>query len=124
MRQSEPDICITFVHSPAAASSVRQAVARDLDVADHLLDDVELVVSELVTNVVRHARTDGVVELWTRPDEVRIEVHDAAPSAPQLRPSAGPDGGFGLRIVDRVATAWGHRRSRHGKTVWAVLTSR
>ena len=124
MRRSEPDICIEFVHSPAAASSVRRALAHHLDVADRLADDVELIVSELVTNVVRHARTNGVVELWSWPGEVRIEVHDAAPGVPQMRASAGPDGGFGLRIVDRVATSWGHRRSRHGKTVWAVVRSR
>lgn len=124
MNRSEPHICIEFVHSSAAASSVRRALAHDLDVADQLADDVALVVSELVTNVVRHARTDGVVELWSCPGEVRIEVHDAASAVPQMRASVGPDGGFGLRIVDRVPTAWGHRPSRHGKTVWAVVRSR
>jgi anti-sigma regulatory factor (Ser/Thr protein kinase) len=121
MRRSEPDVCIEFTHSSAAAGSVRRALARDLVVTAPLADDVALVVSELVTNVVRHAGTDGVVELWARSDEVRIEVHNGASAVPQMRATAGPDGGFGLRIVDRLATAWGHRVSRHGKTVWAVF---
>lgn len=121
MKRSEPDVRIEFTNSSAAAGSVRRALAHDLDVADHLADDVALVASELVTNVVRHAGTGGVVELWACPGEVRIEVHDAAPALPQMRERGGPDGGFGLRIVDRLTTQWGHRLTCHGKTVWAVV---
>ncbi|HSM65636.1 MAG TPA: ATP-binding protein, partial [Ilumatobacteraceae bacterium] len=118
-----PDVCIEFARSPAAAGSVRRTLAHELDVADDLADDIELVVSELVTNVVRHAGTDGEVEVWSCPDEVRIEVHDAAAAVPHMRAAGGSGGGFGLRIVDRLATAWGHRSSRRGKTVWAVLSA-
>lgn len=123
MKHPEPDVRIEFAPSPAAAGAARRAVARQLPVSDGLGENVELVVSELVTNVVRHARTDGVVELWACGDEVRIEVHDADSTAPHIRGDVGPDGGFGLRVVERLSTEWGHRRRHGGKTVWAVVTA-
>ena len=89
-----------------------------------LADDVRLVVSELVTNVLRHTDGGGVLRLRdSRPDgPVRIEVEDAAaviPAVPVGDP-AGP-GGQGLRIVAGAAHRWGVRRTWRGKVVWAEL---
>ncbi|MFJ6378584.1 ATP-binding protein [Kitasatospora sp. NPDC092039] len=84
-------------------------------------EDVLLMVSELVTNACLHA-PGGPLELrlhWDG-DRLRVEVEDASPVPPRLRPFAGPGrpGGHGLRVVDRLAAAWGSRPEGGGKLVW------
>lgn len=89
-------------------------------------DDALLVLSELLTNAVRHARVSRGREIETRfsrePRGVRIEVHDAAQNWPQPRM---PDdcGGRGLTIVAELAACWGTevRDGGIGKAVWAVV---
>lgn len=79
-----------------------------------------LVTSELVTNAYRHGR--GAIELRVRPvrDHVVIEVLDeGSPRDVAIRPGTGEFGGWGLRIVDQLATEWGvYEGSTH---VWAKL---
>jgi anti-sigma regulatory factor (Ser/Thr protein kinase) len=84
-----------------------------------------LIVSELVTNAVRHASTGGsLVALRLEIDgmSVRIEVHDEDPRWPQ--PST-PDGldesGFGFVLVNALASKWGVSDTATGKAVWAEL---
>jgi anti-sigma regulatory factor (Ser/Thr protein kinase) len=90
----------------------------------HLPDDVELVVSELVANAVRHAATDLTVSFDITDERVRVEVFDGDTRPPELL-AAGPDArsGRGLVIVASVAATWGYeaaeRESIRGKTVWA-----
>ncbi|MFE4971593.1 ATP-binding protein [Kitasatospora sp. NPDC056651] len=84
-------------------------------------EDVLLMVSELVTNACLHAR-GGPRELrlsWNGA-RLRVEVADGSPVPPRLRPSMGPGrpGGHGLRVVDRLARAWGSRPEDGGKSVW------
>jgi serine/threonine-protein kinase RsbW len=83
-----------------------------------------LLVSELVTNAVRHARGSRVIalELQTEGTWLRIEVHDADPRWPQPRTPAGFDeSGFGFGLVDAMARKWGVRDTATGKAVWADL---
>lgn len=86
-----------------------------------------LVLSELMTNAVRHARVRGrdVESRFVRlEDGVRIEVHDASNTRP-VPTSARADlcGGRGLVIVEAVADRWGvSARRGPGKVVWAVVT--
>ena len=83
-----------------------------------------LLVSELVTNAVRHARgTDAVaLELNSAGTWLRIEVQDADPCWPEPRIPAGLDrSGFGLVLVDAMADKWGVRETATGKAVWAEL---
>lgn len=75
-------------------------------------EDLRLLVTELVTNGVRHGSERGPVELMVAlsQDLVRVEVTDrgrgfAPPEAPI--PRADGTGGWGLQLVDRVATRWG-----------------
>nr|WP_225797192.1 ATP-binding protein [Streptomyces aculeolatus] len=84
-----------------------------------------LVVSELVTNAVVHARVPTGREIQTRfvrqDGAVRIEVHDASGVWPVPRV---PDesGGYGLLLVQALASRWGVvERERVGKAVWAVV---
>jgi anti-sigma regulatory factor (Ser/Thr protein kinase) len=80
-----------------------------------LLDRATLLVSELVTNSVRHGglRPDQEIELTVRasPERLRVEVAEAGTGfevEPGPRPRrAGPAGGWGLYLVDRLASAWG-----------------
>ncbi|MBT2408039.1 MULTISPECIES: ATP-binding protein [unclassified Streptomyces] len=91
-------------------------------------DDALVVLSELLTNAVQHARVPKGREIETRylrhGDGVRLEVHDAA----SLRPEVGalgpaPSGGRGLMLVTALADRWAvGDQSGPGKVVWAVLT--
>ncbi|MFJ6821781.1 ATP-binding protein [Streptomyces niveus] len=81
-----------------------------------LEDSAVLVLSELVTNAVRHARVPSGREIETRflpmvppkPSGLRIEVHDTSALRPRLR-AAEPDAcdGRGLLLVDALADEWG-----------------
>lgn len=88
-----------------------------------------LVLSELVTNAVRHARVSPGREIETRyllqGESVRIEVHDASDEWPKLKiPSIEVPHGRGLVLVEALADRWGVTpRPVVGKSVWAVLTA-
>jgi DNA-binding NarL/FixJ family response regulator len=86
---------------------------------DDLLDTVELLVSELVTNAVIHARSDVDVSVQLLPDRVRIEVADQSPEGIR-RKALTPDGssGRGISMVESLALAWGVTTHRSGKAVW------
>ncbi len=87
----------------------------------------ELVVSELVTNAVAHARLPGRL-IWVRfelgAEELRIEVHDPGKGRPVVQQAAeGDEGGRGLWLVECLAARWGccPRTGGIGKIVWAVV---
>lgn len=92
----------------------------------HLLEPVQLVTSELVSNAIRHAGTAIDVTASLNQDAFRIRVYDRSDSPPILRepapfdPGALPASrGHGLRLVAAHATAWGSNRTKDGKVVWA-----
>jgi anti-sigma regulatory factor (Ser/Thr protein kinase) len=87
-----------------------------------LTDDALIVVSELVTNVVEHARTTATVRLSSYADGVRIEVEDGSPHPPVVQ-YPGPDraDGHGLSIVEDLAAEWGWATRPGGKVVWVDL---
>jgi anti-sigma regulatory factor (Ser/Thr protein kinase) len=100
---------------PGVAADARRAIyplrAR---LGDRLAEDLELLVSELVTNSFRHSGApDAIaVELTVEPECVRCEVVDGGrgfPAAP-VPPGRRGDGGWGLHIVDQLADHWGVRR--------------
>jgi serine/threonine-protein kinase RsbW len=114
---------------PAYAPAVRLArrATRDALAAwrlSHLEETAVLLVSELVTNAVRHARDTGTVtlELHGAGTWLRMEVQDADPYWPQPRTPADCDeSGFGFVLVDALAGQWGVRETPAGKAVWAEL---
>lgn len=90
-------------------------------------DTALVVLSELLTNAVRHARVPAGREIETRyfreTNGVRIEVYDAAQSWPQFR-TPDMDGGRGLVVVSELAACWGVDASDGiGKSVWAVVAA-
>jgi len=87
--------------------------------APRVVDDLSLLVSELVTNAVIHARSTPQVVVQVRSSILRVEVHDDSPVLPAIRlPDEDRPGGRGLRIVDQVALEWGIERRPGGKAVW------
>ncbi len=90
---------------------------------DDLLD-VQLVVTELVSNVYDHGRFPARLRLLgsSRPDEVKVVVEDASSAPPKLAPSS-PDSvrGRGLVLVDQLSERWGVTLRAAGKAVWAVV---
>ncbi|UNO39262.1 SpoIIE family protein phosphatase [Streptomyces sp. MST-110588] len=82
-------------------------------------ETAELLVSEIVTNAVRHAHTHHVVLRLVRTQALLCEVSDDDHALPQLLDAADEDEfGRGLRVVSRLAREWGTSRTASGKTVW------
>jgi PAS domain S-box-containing protein len=106
---------------PAIVPDTRKQVATRL--AGWGLGDAafitELVVSELLTNAIRHARIP--IQLRLILDQTLIcEVSDGSSAAPHLRQArAFDEGGRGLLLVSQLVQRWGSRRTPHGKTIWA-----
>ncbi|MEZ5179596.1 MAG: ATP-binding protein [Acidimicrobiales bacterium] len=100
-------------------------VLERAEVADGLVDDVLLMVSELVTNVLRHTESAPEVQVEVAARRIRVEVADDDPTLPVERPAdADPDlpGGWGLPVVHLLADEWGADPSPSGgKTVWFTM---
>ena len=93
----------------------------------HVDEAAALLVSELVTNAVRHARGIDVVtvNLYAGRTWLRIEVQDTDRHWPQPRiPGRLDESGFGFVLVDALASNWGVRETEAGKAVWAELDAR
>ena len=121
---------LTLPVTTDAAALARQATRIALTAwrLGFLEETAALLVSELVTNVIRHARGGAGVmalELETMNTWLRIEIADSDPRWPQPRIPAGfDDSGFGFILVDALATKWGVREMAPGKAVWAELDTR
>ena len=115
-----------LVGEPTSARDARRLVTRTLEEWDlvHLEDAAVLLVSEVVTNAVLHARTALAVEICRGDDVVRVTVSDRSPASPQPRRAglqAGTGRGLGLLAV--MATDWGTGPSEDPwrKDVWFEL---
>ena len=105
-----------------SARAARHFVADTL--AACRLDPAEavLLASELVTNVVMHARTEFVVTVAVDGDVVHLSVQDRNSRLP-VRPTTPVDAtsGRGLAMVDALARTWGVDTHEDGKTVWCEV---
>ncbi|MFF3072354.1 ATP-binding protein [Kitasatospora sp. NPDC057936] len=124
-----------FFGLPRHRASVRSArtLLRDflsgMPGGNALGDAGVLVLSELVTNAVVHARVPKGRRIGVRfellCDRLRLEVHDASSEKPVIRRSTGPDcsSGRGLCLVEALSVEWGccPRPGGVGKIVWALV---
>lgn len=104
---------------PPAASSARRAL-HDAGLDADLDHTVTLLASEAVANCVRHAGmcADDRIVFVARllPDRVVVEVADTGRGFdPEIRHHAQ---GYGLRLIDQLATRWGTERTSAGNKVW------
>lgn len=117
----------TGVELPATLTSGREA-RRFLRAtlpgwgAEHLLDDAQLLTSELVNNAIVHASSAVRVRLRFTRGCLRIEVTDQGAGALERQPGSPDDtSGRGLHLVDALAASWGTSADRGGKVVWFEL---
>ena len=105
---------------PRARRFVSQAL-RGLD--KPIVEDAELVVTELVTNAVLHGTPPVVLRISPTADRVRLEVEDAGRDMPmRMRESADAMTGRGLSLVSRLSNGWGvEPTGDSGKVVWAEV---
>lgn len=110
--------------SPTSVGQARKFSQRWLDAegAPELAEAVALVVSELVTNVVLHARTPFELCLEHRGDRLRVSVADEAGDAPVRQPVDVEAGsGRGLQLIDAMSIEAGLEVTGNGKQVWCEL---
>ncbi|MGH2725239.1 MAG: ATP-binding protein [Actinomycetota bacterium] len=111
-------------HAPAEARELLQAFGSHIE--PHLLNSIRLLVSELVSNSVRHAGLSRgehiVVSVALQPKAVRVAVSDPGNGFAERPPPTDPvpDTGWGLHLVDRIADRWGIRGSEKTE-VWVEL---
>ena len=117
---------VQFPPEPASIPAARHfAVDAIDDMGGNHRDEVELLVSELATNAVLHARTPLRLTLCRRGRRLRIEVGDGDPTPPRLnlRPNPLHPGGRGMCLVNSLADDWGVDVTDEGKTIWFELAS-
>jgi signal transduction histidine kinase len=108
-------------NSPSRARTFVGAQLRDWDLLG-CEDALLLLVSELVTNALLHARTEMVVSLSRAEGRVRLEVQDGSVQAPTTRRfSINAGTGRGLHLVASLAQDWGVRLENGGKSVWVEV---
>ena len=125
-----PSVCwqraATYASDQEAPRRARQftstALTQLLGHNAEVIDDAELVVSELVTNAVKAHASGVTLSLDVHRSRVRIAVQDDGVGTPvAARPSEYDDHGRGLLIVASVSSDWGVQPLARGKQVWADL---
>jgi hypothetical protein len=114
----------TFHHAADAPRAARHFVLATLDEwgAGDLRDDAAIVVTELTTNAVIHARSNFRVVVSASPALVRISVADDSPVVPGCQGfSLAGSSGRGLGLVAALCRQWGTIHLEGGKVVWAEL---
>ncbi|MET9559963.1 MULTISPECIES: ATP-binding protein [Streptomyces] len=121
-----PGYSETLPRQSGSAGTARRLVRVALAVwgLDDLADDGVLIVSELVSNAVQHARRESIRVSVDRPEAVRVCIgvvdFSKVPPAPRV-PDGESEGGRGLALVAELADHWGSEPLPWGKRVWAEL---
>jgi anti-sigma regulatory factor (Ser/Thr protein kinase) len=115
---------LTIPPDPGTVSAVRARTAELIEgwTTPERMDRASLLVSELVTNAIRHAGGQVRVRMRRGSRTISVEVADNDTRVPRPRRAAGTDeGGRGLQLVDALADRWGVRPTGEGKVVWFEL---
>jgi serine/threonine-protein kinase RsbW len=123
--QGEQRIRLRLPAEPIAPRMGRRQMEQLERYADRaVVDEIQLLVSELITNSLKHAglrEGDSIhVNVDVNPQAIRVSVQDPGPGfrAPVLPPKANASG-WGLLLVERIADEWGVHRRRGDRTeVW------
>jgi anti-sigma regulatory factor (Ser/Thr protein kinase) len=124
-RRVEDGMTLRLQGNPDAAAHARQALARlRSDIDSPLMETLRLLVTELVTNSVTHARADNVIlkvlvankAVWT---EVTDEGPGFDPGDGNYQAEEHP--GWGLFLVERLANRWGVNHEGRSTKVWFEL---
>ncbi|MDH6127961.1 ATP-binding protein [Kitasatospora sp. GP82] len=119
----EPDPASVAPARRRAVAAVRSWCPEELP--DHTVAAIERVVSELVTNAIRHAGDAGPItaHLWPTPrGNIAVVVRDGSPTPPTRRdPYNDGTSGYGLAVVASETIAWGWRPHGEGKAVYATI---
>jgi serine phosphatase RsbU (regulator of sigma subunit) len=115
---------LTLGPEPDAVPKARRFTAQWFaDEPDHLVDDAEQVVSELVTNAILHGAEPVTLRLSRTGNALRLEVEDAGRTMPIVsRASVDTMTGRGLSLIAALASGWGVTESPGGKVVWAEIS--
>jgi anti-sigma regulatory factor (Ser/Thr protein kinase) len=121
---------VLLPYAPTSVAVARKRLSADLEtcgVFAAAIEDAVLVVSELLSNALRHAHplpSGQIMATWDWADdhlEVTVSDGGAATEPRAGRPALSSLGGRGLGIVEFLAERWGVRHDGEVTTVWAVL---
>ena len=128
--QNGPMSSVTVPHARSSVTAARHALADELDangVETPVREDAVLVLSELVSNAIKHAAPlpgGDISVCWAlQQDRLHLEITDGgALTRPQAAVAAVSSlGGRGLDIVRTICSEWGVTEDGHAVTVWADL---
>ncbi len=112
----------TFEDDPYAPREARRFARSALETYGGVAETAELLVSELATNVVRHASPPFTVEVSVNCEVVRVSVADGTAVDLRTTKAQGDQtSGRGLQLVDALSRRWGVQRTADGKRVWFEL---
>jgi len=115
----------TFPHEPQSVPAARRFATGALHGASQeTLEAVELMVSELATNCIRHTDSGFDLTIIRHGPDIRVEATDHAGGTPTMRsPEPTDPSGRGLKIIDMLSVRWGVQSEPFvGKTVWFTIS--
>ena len=115
---------MSVLPEPTSVGQARSFVRMTLDDwdADDFEEAATLLVSEVVTNLVLHARTAGELVVQLSDDRLRVELHDGTRSLPQAkRYGLEATTGRGIGLLETMSSSWGAEVTASGKRVWFEL---
>lgn len=110
---------------PRSSAAARRFVEETLEhwECGPLLDTVNLLVSELVTNSILHADSPADIAVLLKPEVVRVEVTDRGAGMPGVKAAESvATSGRGMALVEMLSSSWGVEPTPQGKTVWFEVT--
>ena len=112
--------------TPESVGAARRTIVRQLEAwgLDAVVDDMQLVASELITNAVRYGADPVEFRLSVLEGRLRLEVSDAnTTDIPQPRQAADHEStGRGMPLIDALTTGWGAQVTGTRKVVWAEIS--
>jgi diguanylate cyclase (GGDEF)-like protein len=120
LRASDAELCLLELQPSVESVKVaRHALDRWAGEVDaRAIAIAKLLVSELATNAVTHARTPYTVSARWRAPYLRVEVIDSAPLPPHTESRAAQVGGWGFEFLDRLSHTWGIDNRGDTKAIW------